>query len=386
MRRFSCLLIVALLAPPALAADRIVAFGDSITRGFGDSANPAGYPPKLQKMLKKAGLDVSVENFGLDGETTFEGLSRLDAALAAGASHLLLMEGTNDINLVVDGEVSIESIVANLETMGSKARQKGIATLMGTVLPRPPGSRKDASNALTRELNWDLYVLTAEKKRPFADLWARFNPFADTDVFSTLYSRSDEDKIGHPNNDGYKVIAELFADQILGVDSLAPVPGRFEPFVTELAGPTELTASVFESAGGSGIKLKETFLEVNGEAVATPIAALSNRRRASFSYSLGGKALGCRVVVGFSGRDQAEPPNAFAQLIWAYDVEGREHVAPDVNGDCTVDTIDLDLFARSFGAEFGDPTYNVLLDFNADDIIDGRDLAIFAAHYGRSTS
>lgn len=386
MKRLSALLLALSLAVPTVAAERFVAFGDSITEGFGDSASPPGYPPKLRKILAKAGLEVTIDNFGLSGETTFEGLSRIDSALAGDPDYLLLMEGTNDINMANGGEVSIEAIVANLDAMGSKARSRGIDTMMGTVLPRPPTARKDSRNTLTRELNWDLYELAADKKRPYADLWARFNQFVDIDVFSTLYSNAPEDTIGHPNNEGYKVIAALFADQILGIDRLAPVPGRFEPFVTELTGATEFEATVYESSAGSGIKLKETYLELNGEVVATPISSRSNRRRASFSHSVGRNRLPCRVVLGFSGRDQAQPPNEFAQLIWAYEVKGREHLLADVNGDCTVDSIDLDQFARSFGAEFGDPTYSILLDLNSDDIIDGIDFAIFASDYGRSTS
>lgn len=385
MKSLDVVLALILLAAPVAGQERMLAFGDSITEGFGDTASPPGYAPKLQKILKKAGLDVSVENHGLSGETTFEGLSRIDGVLTGGASWLLLMEGTNDINMAVDGEVSLESIVANLESMGSKAKSRGIQTMMGTVFPRPPSARKDSANRLTRELNWDIYLLASERKRPYADLWARFNPFVDVDVFSTLYSSAPDDKIGHPNKAGYEVIANLFADQILGIDKLAPVPGRFEPFVEVLSGATEFTASVFESSAGAGIKLKETFLEVNGEVVAKPMPSKSNKRRATFSYAAGKKSLGCRVVLGFSGRDQAEPPNEFAQLIWAYEIEGREHLPADINGDCSVDEVDLAQFARSFGAVFGDPTYNMLLDFNSDDIIDGRDFAIFAADYGRST-
>ncbi len=385
MRRTLALLLALLLAMPAVAADRMVAFGDSITEGFGDTASPPGYPPKLQKRLKKAGMDVEIENFGLRGETTFEAQSRIDSAIAGGGTHFLLMEGTNDVNLAHDGVVSIESIIANLEKLGSRARGAGFEVLLGTVLPRPKFARKDTSNTLTRELNWDLYAVAADRKRPFADLWARFNPFVDADVFDTLYSNEDRDFIGHPNNAGYEVIADLFADQILGIDTLAPVPGRFEPFSDALDGATDFTATVFESASGAGIKLKETYLELNGERVATPVVGESSKRKAVFRYRAGRNEFGCRVVLGFSGRDQASPPNEFTQLIWAYEIEGRVHLPADVDGDCSVDAIDMEQFARSFGAEFGDPTYNMLLDFNADDVIDGRDFAILAADFGRST-
>ena len=57
----------------------------------------------------------------------------------------------------------------------------------------------------------------------------------DVDVFRTLYSKDLSDTVGHLNNEGYQVLAQLFADQILERDVLAPVPGRFAPFLTEVA-------------------------------------------------------------------------------------------------------------------------------------------------------
>jgi hypothetical protein len=294
------------------------------------------------------------------------------------------MEGTNDVSLVFDGLLSIESVVANLELMGNKGKGRGLTPIMGTVVPRPGSSRKDRDNFFTRELNWDLYEMMARKGRPFADGWSRFNPFVDIDVFKTLYSRDSSDTVGHLNADGYQVLAELFADQILEIDVLPPVPGRFEPFVTELSGLTEFKVSIFESKNGAGIKLKETYFEINGEQVATPLKS-SNKKRADFRYTANKKALGCRVILGVSGRDQADPPNHFAQLIWAYSIAGRDHVEADIDGNCEVEQGDLDQLARGFGARFGDPNYSVLLDFNSDDIIDGRDLAELARDFGSKT-
>ena len=97
---------------------------------------------------------------------------------------------------------------------------------------------------------------------------------------------------------------------------------------------------------------------------------------ANFAYLVGSRSARQAFVV--------DPAWDVDALLDTAEADGT--LAPDVNGDCTVDAIDLEQFARSFGAEFGDPIYSVLLDFNSDDIIDGRDFAIFAADYGRSTS
>ena len=66
-------------------------------------------------------------------------------------------------------------------------------------------------------------------------------------------------------------------------------------------------------------------------------------------------------------------------------MDGRSHIAVDIDGNCTVEQGDMDQLARGFGARFGDPRYSVLLDFNSDDIIDGRDLAALAQRFGDST-
>ena len=66
-------------------------------------------------------------------------------------------------------------------------------------------------------------------------------------------------------------------------------------------------ARVFESKNGAGIKLKKTYFEVNGEEVATPLSG-SSKKQASFRYTANRKTLGCRVILGVSGQDQAASP------------------------------------------------------------------------------
>ncbi len=385
MTRLPIFLLALLLASPSLATDRFLAFGDSLTEGEGDPSSPAGYPPKLQKLLKKADIDASVENHGLGGETTFEGLSRLDEVLARGGDYLLLMEGTNDVTLVSEGMVSIESTAANLDAMVSKGKSRGFKVLLGTLIPRPPRARKDSRNEFTQEINWAIYELTAGRNLPFADGWSRFNPFRSPDVFRTLYS-SIFDPVGHLNADGYSVLAGLFADQILELDTVPPTPGRFSPFTDTISGVTEFSATLFESANGTGIAFDDTVFEINGEVVATAKKGPSTKKRAALSYKLGRKKVGCRVVLSVSAKDRAEPANERSELLWVYDVEGAEHLSADVDGDCTVDEVDLGQLGRGFGRELGDFGFNLLLDFNDDGIIDGLDLAILASVLGESTN
>jgi acyl-CoA thioesterase-1 len=77
------LIAVLFCALPAQAADapiRVLALGDSLTQGYG---LPPGtdFPTKLQQALKARGLDVTVINAGVSGDTSAGGLARLDWSL-----------------------------------------------------------------------------------------------------------------------------------------------------------------------------------------------------------------------------------------------------------------------------------------------------------------
>jgi len=72
--------------------DVIVAFGDSLTAGYGVPKDNA-YPAKLSELIDKA-----VINAGVSGETTLEGLQRIDSVLDQHTPALvILFEGGNDI-------------------------------------------------------------------------------------------------------------------------------------------------------------------------------------------------------------------------------------------------------------------------------------------------
>ena len=77
--------LAVLLAGAAGAAEkRVVAFGDSLTAGFG-LPEEAGFVPQLEAWLQGQGADVVVINAGVSGDTTAGGLSRVGWVLAEGA-------------------------------------------------------------------------------------------------------------------------------------------------------------------------------------------------------------------------------------------------------------------------------------------------------------
>jgi len=71
------LLSLVAIIPPAGAATRILAFGDSLTAGYG-LAPAESFPVRLQAWLREHGVDAEVTNAGVSGDTSAGGLARLD--------------------------------------------------------------------------------------------------------------------------------------------------------------------------------------------------------------------------------------------------------------------------------------------------------------------
>lgn len=74
---------------------RIVALGDSLTAGFGLPQSEA-FPVQLERALKAKGLDVAISNAGVSGDTSGDGLKRLDWSVPAGTDAVILELGAND--------------------------------------------------------------------------------------------------------------------------------------------------------------------------------------------------------------------------------------------------------------------------------------------------
>ena len=84
---------------------RIVALGDSLTAGYGLSAQES-FPVQLEKALKARGLAVQVENAGVSGDTASGGLARLDWSVPEGTDAVIVQLGANDMLRGIDPKVT----------------------------------------------------------------------------------------------------------------------------------------------------------------------------------------------------------------------------------------------------------------------------------------
>lgn len=111
---------------------QVVAFGDSLTAGYGLAAGQ-GFPEKLQAALRAKGHDVVIANAGVSGDTTSGGLARLDWSVPDGTRLVILELGANDMLRGVSPEVAEK----NLDAMISRLKERGIKVLLAGMLAAP---------------------------------------------------------------------------------------------------------------------------------------------------------------------------------------------------------------------------------------------------------
>jgi lysophospholipase L1-like esterase len=221
-------------------ATRFLAFGDSITSGkagndctsggalncrlntFLDAGHawlndllrldprlgeesPFAYPRVLQTMLaaRYAAQTITIPNAGNSGELVSAGKVRLTTTLNAEAPQvLLLQEGANDMT---GGRPPIAAIVNDFRAMVRDAQGRGIRVFIGTLLPQREGACRgydfcDGVNDIV-PTNAALRTMAAAEGAVVVDLHQEF--------VSQTNTLLDLDGL-HPNEAGYRKIAEMF--------------------------------------------------------------------------------------------------------------------------------------------------------------------------------
>src|SRR4051812_13800042 len=83
------------VAPASATIRTIIAFGDSLTAGYG--IDPArAFPALLQERLRSAGRPFTMINAGVSGDTTASALLRLPGVLARKPAIVIVALGAND--------------------------------------------------------------------------------------------------------------------------------------------------------------------------------------------------------------------------------------------------------------------------------------------------
>ena len=180
------------LATPQVTANRpkIIAFGDSLTAGFG-LAEKESYPYLLQEKLKTDGYNFEVINAGVSGDTSLGGLERADWVLEQDNAKILILElGANDL---LRG-VPVAQMKENLDKIIVKAKAKNIKILLCGMLA-PPTMGAEYQKAFTVAFP----DLASEHK-------VEFLPFL-LDNIALKKELNQADGI-HPNAEGEKIMTD----------------------------------------------------------------------------------------------------------------------------------------------------------------------------------
>lgn len=182
-----------MLSPTPPRRFNLVLLGDSLTQGYGLQCQHA-LPAQLQRLLDARGAPINVENAGVSGETSAQGLKRFDHA-TKDADGVIIQFGGNDM---LQGR-SPAAIEADLAAMIARARAKKI--WVGLVGLKAPPIAGPAYRAAFDRIFHDLAEAHAAPLYPFY-----FEGLIDG---QTGAGQGDYflDRI-HPNAQGVAIVAE----------------------------------------------------------------------------------------------------------------------------------------------------------------------------------
>ena len=111
---------------------KLVVLGDSLAAGYGLEEGDA-FPAKLQTALRAKGIDVTVVNAGVSGDTAKQGLERLDWAVEPDTDAVIVELGANDALRGIDPNETR----ASLEKIISRLRSRKIPIMIAGMLAPP---------------------------------------------------------------------------------------------------------------------------------------------------------------------------------------------------------------------------------------------------------
>ncbi len=174
---------------------KLAVFGDSLTEGYGLNRKDA-LPAVLEAMLQKDGLQVQALNFGVSGDTSHDGLRRLNHVLSVAPDAVVIEFGANDCFI---GE-PVERVRENIATLVRTFTERNIPVLL-------------AGFACNDDI-------AAEYRRMFDPIFRELAESFDIPLFPNIirpYLGNPMLKLMdglHPNEDGVKAMAAALLPQV----------------------------------------------------------------------------------------------------------------------------------------------------------------------------
>lgn len=128
----SLVALIVLLVPARAETLTILAFGDSLTAGYGLPPEQA-FPVKLEAALRAKGHDVMIINGGVSGDTAGDGLARLEWSLGDEIDAAIVEFGGNDVLRGLPPDQAEQALDKILEFLKSR----GLPTVLAGMLAPP---------------------------------------------------------------------------------------------------------------------------------------------------------------------------------------------------------------------------------------------------------
>lgn len=200
----------------------IVAFGDSITDGNRSILGQLhGWPEELARRIVASRVNgkFTVVNAGIGGNRLLvsgwgsSGLARLerDALRIDGISHLILLEGINDIGMAGKGlfgdapDISADDLIAGYRQVIARAHERGVKVYIATLTPNA-GSISHSSpmkDAIRNRINH--WIRTSGEPDAVIDFDTIVRDPAEPTRFRKEFDSGDH---LHPNESGYKAMGD----------------------------------------------------------------------------------------------------------------------------------------------------------------------------------
>jgi enterochelin esterase-like enzyme/lysophospholipase L1-like esterase len=207
----------------ASATGVIVAFGNSITDGDGSSADSNSRWPDVlaRRLLSSKEPAKAVINAGISGNgvlATIAGPSALlrfdrDALMQPGVTHVILLEGINDLGRGAASanprdSVGAEDIIFGLRQLIDRAHERGVTIFGATLTPMAnmPQTTAAAIDARRRKVNE--WIRTSGPFDGVIDFDAVTRDPSEPGRFLPAYDSGDH---LHPSDAGYKAMGESIA-------------------------------------------------------------------------------------------------------------------------------------------------------------------------------
>ncbi|RYG04435.1 MAG: T9SS type A sorting domain-containing protein [Chitinophagaceae bacterium] len=181
----------------------IVTFGASTVEGV----NGLDFQPFLTTNFLKCypGKTINVQKYGVGGETTGQGLTRIDKAIANKTGFIVILMGANDVLQIDAGKLTVAETESNMRLLILKSLQQKLVPIVCTIQ-----NFDDRRSAYNRRLNEKVLIINnlyRKLVKEYGIYLADVNGVIRRDF--TLY----QDFV-HPNARGYRLISFVLFDAV----------------------------------------------------------------------------------------------------------------------------------------------------------------------------